>query len=130
MAAIVAYMAHDPVSNTEQALEAYDKETLARLEGDGIIFVAVDGDGTRKVVKASEVSEPEPQVNGVTLVTPIYVDARTEAIVAVFDALTAIVDPESSVATADETGETAVATDPMQAFRDALASLKALKAQE
>ena len=66
-------------------------------------------------------------MNGVTLCTPKYVDNRTAATVAVFDALTAIVDPESAVATADETGEeAAMAADPVETFKAALAALKAL----
>lgn len=130
MSKIIGYMAHDAVSNTEAVVDDYGAEALSSLAAAGVIFVAVHDDGTREVVEASEVTEPEPQVNGVTLVTPKYVDARTEATVAVFDALAAIVDPESSAATADETGEAAEAADPVQAFKDALAALRALGAKE
>lgn len=127
MPRIACYMAHDPARNMEQQLDSFDEETISQLEANGIIFVAVYEDGTRQVVQASEVTEPEPQMNGVTLCTPKYVDNRTAATVAVFDALTAIVDPESAVATADETGEeAAMAADPVETFKAALAALKAL----
>lgn len=128
MAKIVAYMAHDPVCNMEEQVTDFDPGTLSNMEAGGIIFVAVYDDESRAVVKASEMSEPEPQVNGVKLVTPKYVDLRTEATVAVFDALSAIVDPEASVAAADEAGETAEAADPVETFKAALIDLKALMA--
>lgn len=130
MARIIRYLAHDPVFNNEESLTDYDETALTEMEGRGIVFIAVYDDGTRAIAKAADVTEPEPQVGGVTLVTPVYVDNRTEATVAVFEALAAIVDPESAVATADETGEAAKATDPVQAFKDALAALKALKPKD
>lgn len=127
MAQIIGYMAHDAVSNMEQALDDYSAETIERLAAGGIIFVAVYDDGSREVVGPSEVVEPKPQMNGVTLCTPKYVDDRTAATVAVFDALAAIVDPDSAAATAEETGEaTAAQADPVEAFKAALAALKAL----
>ena len=61
-------------------------------------------------------------------VQPTYVDMRTGATVACFDALSAIVDPQP--ATADETGEGTEPIDPVEAFRAALAALKALEAKE
>lgn len=128
LAQIVGYMAHDAASNMEQPLDAYDADTLSRLAADGIIFVAVYDDGSRRVVNAAEVSEPEPQMNGVTLCTPKYVDDRTTATIAVFDALATIVDPGSAVAAADETGEeTEAQADPVETFRAALAALKELE---
>lgn len=130
MTSIIGYMAHDPILNNEEPLTNYDEAVLAEMEDSGIVFIAVHDDDTRTLVKASDITPPEPQMGGVTLVTPIYVDTRTEATVAVFDALAAIVDPESAVATADETGEITEATDPVQAFKDALAALKALEPQE
>ena len=57
-----------------------------------------------------------------------YVDKRTAATVACFDALSAIVDPQP--ATTDETGEGTEAVDQVEAFRAALAALKALEAKE
>ncbi len=127
MAYIIDYMAHDPVGNVEGQLTCYDPEALAEAESNGIVFIAVMSDGTREIVKASEVSEPAPQGQDFVFVQPTYVDDRTAATVAVFDALAAIVDPESAVATAEETGEeTAAQADPLETFREALAALKAL----
>ena len=128
MAQIIGYMAHDAACNMEQPLDSYDAAYLSRLAADGIIFVAVYDDGSRCVVSADEVSEPEPQMNGITLCTPKYVNDRTTATIAVFDALAAIVDPESAVATTEETGdETEVKADPVEVFRAALAALRRLE---
>lgn len=131
MAYIVDYMAHDPVGNVEGQLTCYDAEALAEAEKNGMLFIAVMNDGTRKVVKASEVSEPSSQGQDFVFVQPTYVDKRTAATVACFEALSAIVDPQP--AAADETGEEADAVDPVdpvEAFRVALAALKALEATE
>ena len=127
MSQIVGYMAHDVLGNTEKQLETFDPEALSAMESAGIAFVAVYDDGDRKLVKASEVTEPEPTMNGVTLVTPVYVDARTQATVAVFDALTVIVDPEASASAASATEESDETPDPLQAFKTALDALKALE---
>ena len=51
MAYIVDYMAHDPVGNVEGQLTCYDAEALAEAEKNGMVFIAVMSDGTRKVVK-------------------------------------------------------------------------------
>lgn len=128
MAYIVDYMAHDPVGNVEGQLTCYDAKALAEAEKNGMVFIAVMNDGTRKVVKASEVSKPCSHGQDFVLVQPTYVDERTAATVACFDALAAIVDPQP--ATADETGEEAESVDPVEAFRAALAALKALEAKE
>lgn len=128
MTRIIGYMAHDAACNMEQPLDNYDATELSRLAAAGIIFVAVYDDGSRRVVSVDEVSEPEPQMNGVTLCTPKYVDDRMVATIAVFDALAAIVDPESAVATTEETGEEIEAkTDPVEVFRVALAALRRLE---
>ncbi len=128
MAKVIGYMVHDAVTNMEWQLENFDQDAAADLESSGLIIVAVYDDDSRAIVHAADVTEPEPQVNGITLVTPAYVDSRTSATVAVFDALAAIVDPESAAATADETGEeTVTAADPMETFKVALAALKALE---
>lgn len=127
MAKIIGYMVHDAVTNMEWQLENFDQAAVAGLESSGLIIVAVYDDDSRAIVHAADVTEPEPQVNGITLVTPAYVDNRTAATAAVFDALVAIIDPESAVATADETGEeAATAADPVETFKAALAALKAL----
>lgn len=128
MTRIIGYMAHDAACNMEQPLDNYDATELSRLAAAGIIFVAVYDDGSRRVVSVDEVSEPEPQMNGVTLCTPKYVDDRMVATIAVFDALAAIVDTESAVATTEETGEEIEAkTDPVEVFRVALAALRRLE---
>ena len=124
---VVGYAVHDIIGNNEQCLTEYDPDVLQRAEDTGLIFVA-QYDGTREVVKAADVRKPDPTVNGIPLATAGYVDERTAATVAVFDALSAIVDPQP--ATADETGEEAEAVDPVEAFRSALAALKALEATE
>lgn len=123
------YMIHDPVNNVENTLTVFDTEQLQEAEDNGIVFIAVYDDDSRNRVAAKDIVEPVPHSCGVTLVTPTYVDNRTAATAAVFDALAAIVDPEGAVATADETGETAETADPVQAFKDALAALKALGPQ-
>ena len=131
MAKIIGYMVHDAVTNMEWQLENFDQAAVAGLESSGLIIVAVYDDDSRAIVHAADVTEPEPQVNGITLVTPAYVDNRTAATAAVFDALVAIIDPESAVATADETGEeAAAAADPVEAFKAALTALKALESKK
>lgn len=131
MAKITHYMAHDPIGNVESYLTEFDSEIIARAAAAGIIFIAVYDDGTREVVDASEVEEPQQERQAYEIVTTSYVDRRTAATVACFDALSAIVDPQP--ATADETGDEAEAVDPVdpvEAFRAALAALKALEATE
>lgn len=131
MAKITHYMAHDPIGNVESYLTEFDSELIARAAAAGIIFIAVYDDGTRKVVDAGEVEEPQQERQAYEIVTTSYVDRRTAATVACFEALSAIVDPQP--AAADETGEEAEAVDPVdpvEAFRAALAALKALEATE
>ena len=115
---VVGYAVHDIIGNNEQCLTEYDPDVLQRAEDTGLIFVAQYDDGTREVVKAADVRKPDPTVNGIPLATAGYVDERT----------TAIVDPQP--ATADETWVVAEAVDPVEAFRSALAALKALEATE
>lgn len=131
MAKITHYMAHDPIGNVESYLTEFDSELIARAAAAGIIFIAVYDDGTREVVDAGEVEEPQQERQAYEIVTTSYVDKRTAATVACFEALSAIVDPQP--AAADETGEEADAVDPVdpvEAFRVALAALKALEATE
>jgi len=131
MAKITHYMAHDPIGNVESYLTEFDSKLIARAAAAGIIFIAVYDDGTREVVDAGEVEEPQQERQAYEIVTTSYVDKRTAATVACFEALSAIVDPQP--AAADETGEEADAVDPVdpvEAFRVALAALKALEATE
>ena len=120
---VVGYAVHDIIGNNEQCLTEYDPDVLQRAEDAGLIFVAQYDDGSREVVKAAD-----PTVNGIPLATAGYVDKRTAATVACFDALSATVAPQP--ATADETGEGAEAVDPVEAFKAALAALRALEAKE
>lgn len=125
MAQITHYMVHDPVGNTESYLTEFDAEFITRAAAANMVFIAVYDDGTREVVDSKDVAKPKSADEPFTLVTPVYVDDRTDATVACFDALAAIVDP--SVAAATEDGSTEVQADPVKAFLSALERLRALK---
>ena len=127
MAKIVRYWAHDPVGNIENMLQSFDKEQLQKGENAGIVFVAEYDDGTRSIVKAADIVEPTTFSNdgGVTLVLSSYVDERTSATVACFDALAEIVNQSVAAASTDEAETQA---DPIGAFMAALEKLRALKA--
>ena len=130
-ACVVAYICHDAIANTEWYVSDFDKAKLKQAEDAGCLIIEELSDGSRRLSSADEVEEPPAaMVGGIRLVAPKYVDDRTAAVTAVFEALSAIVDPEASVATADETGEAVESADPVQAFRDALAALKALDGKE
>lgn len=126
MAKIVRYWAHDPVGNIENMLQSFDKEQLQKGEEAGIVFVAEYDDGTRSIVKAVDVVEPQTFSNegGITLVLPSYVDERTSATVACFDALAEIINPSVATASADD-AEAGV--DPIKVFMAAIEKLRALK---
>lgn len=126
MAKIVRYWAHDPVGNIENMLQSFDKEQLQKGEEAGIVFVAEYDDGTRSIVKAVDVVEPQTFSNegGITLVLPSYVDERTSATVACFDALAEIINPSVATASADD-AEAEV--DPIKVFMAAIEKLRALK---
>ena len=126
MAKIVRYWAHDPVGNIENMLQSFDKEQLQKGEESGIVFVAEYDDGTRSIVKAVDVVEPQTFSNdgGITLVLPSYVDERTSATVACFDALEEIVNPSVATSSADD-AEAEV--DPIKVFMAAIEKLRALK---
>ncbi|RHL22111.1 hypothetical protein [Collinsella sp. AF38-3AC] len=125
MSQIVDYLIHDPVGNVEGQLGDYDPVRLEEAEKNGMVFIAVMDDGERRLVKAADVSEPKQQNQYFTVAKPEYVDERTKATVAVFDAVAAIIDPQP--ATADESGEAAQQADPVETFRSALAALRALE---
>lgn len=128
MSHIVDYLIHDPVGNVEGQLGDYDPVRLEEAEKNGMVFIAVMDDGERRLVKAADVSEPKQQNQYFTVAKPEYVDERTKATVAVFDAVAAIIDPQP--ATADESGEAAQQADPVAAFRAALDALKELEAND
>ena len=127
---VIGYFVHDIVGNIEQWLENYDQDALQAAEKAGLVFVAVYSDESREVVKAADIVKPSPYVNGFTLAATEYVDNRTDATIAVFDALAAIVDPEGAVVTANETSEVAAVEDPIETFKKALAALKAFEKGE
>lgn len=127
MSQIVDYLIHDPVGNVEGQLGDYDPVRLEEAEKNGMVFIAVMDDGERRLVKAADVSEPKQQNQYFTVAKPEYVDERTRATVAVFDAVAAIIDPQP--ATADESGEAAGQADPVETFKSALAALRALEGE-
>lgn len=86
---ITHYMAHDPVSNTEAVLAEFNRELIDRAAAGGIVFIAVDADGSRSVVPADQVREPQGLDETLRIVQPAYVDDRMKAVVDVFDALAA-----------------------------------------
>ncbi len=128
MASIIGYMAHDVLGNCEGQVEDFsDPSVLAAAEAAGVVFVAVYDDGHREIVKAADVTEPQPRVCGVDIAGVRYVDMRTEATVAALDALAQVVDPGATVEAASETGEDGTATaDPVETFKAALEALRAL----
>ena len=125
---IVRYIAHNPIENMEGYITNYDADLLSQLEAGGTLIIAEYNDGSREVVKAADVKEPDPSLDGITLATPSYVDERTEATVAVFDALAAIVAPEAATLSADDAP--AEQADPVEAFMAALKALKALEPEK
>lgn len=84
---IIKYMLHDLIGNVEGEIAEFDAEKLQKAEDAGAVFIAVYGSGRREIVKAAEIVEPKPMLNGTTLVTPPYVDERMVAVAGVFDAL-------------------------------------------
>lgn len=126
MSHIVDYLIHDPLGNVEGQLSDYDPVRLAEAEKNGMVFIAVMDDGERRLVKAADVSEPKQQNRYFTVAKPEYVDERTKATVAVFDALADIVNPQTAAADENGSDEQPVA-DPIAAFEDALNKLKSLQ---
>lgn len=126
MSHIVDYLIHDPLGNVEGQLVDYDPVRLEEAEKNGMIFIAVMDDGERRLVKAADVSEPKQQNRYFTVAKPEYVDERTKATVAVFDALADIVNPQTAAADENGSDEQPVA-DPITAFEDALNKLKSLQ---
>lgn len=84
---VVAHILHDAKANIEGYITDYDAEAIQQAEDEGLLILAEYSDGSREIVKARDVREPEPMLNGIELVKPSYVDERTEAVIAVFDAL-------------------------------------------
>lgn len=129
---IKAYILHDPVLNIEGYITDYDKSALAESEGEGNVIIAEHADGSREIVHAEDVEEPKPTMNGVTLVQPIYVDLRMQAVCDVVDAIDDIISQPATasvmatkVATASGATESSDTT-PIEAFHAALNALKEL----
>ena len=123
----VMYLAHDPLGNSEAQVVEYDPALLAEAERQGIIFIAVDSTGDRQIVSASDVKPPDDETGSLMLVQPVYVDERMQAVIEVFDALEAIMFPESEPATeqsATTMRKAARKITPEDAFKAALAALK------
>lgn len=101
---VSAYILHDPVGNIEGYISNYDAMELQDAEDAGMIILAEYSDRSRERVKASDVVEPQPDINGVTLVQPRYVDERVRAVIDVFDAIAVGVAPAPlTLATNDST---------------------------
>lgn len=109
----VSYMLHDYINNIEEQITNYDQELLRKAEDDGYIIVAVDEDGSRHRVHASDVHKPKPMVGGVEIATPAYVNERIRA-----------------VANAIEAVKDSLPEDKKAQLGDALASLNQLSSGE
>lgn len=140
---VLYYLAHDPIGNCEWQLSEFDTLLLASQEENGITFIAVDADGNRQIVGASEVTEPQENGAPLILVQPVYVDERMEAAADVFDALQALLLPEAAMmraASADDADVfdalqallltdadvASTARDPAEAFKKALDHFRAM----
>lgn len=96
-APIIGYLLHDAVGNVEAAITDYSEELLKQAEEAGMQFIAVRSDETRELVSREDVSEPQPQVNGITLCQPEYVDERIDAVLEALDAISALFSPLEKV---------------------------------
>lgn len=123
METILYYLAHDPISNSEAVLTEYDAELIKRADESGIVFIAVDDQGTRSIVPASDVREPENRDEHFTFVQPLYVDDRFKAVIDVFDALAASVPAVASNADVQPVSSKARSA---MSFSEALEALRKL----
>lgn len=118
---IIKYMLHDLIGNVEGEIAEFDAEKLQKAEDAGAMFIAVYDSGRREVVKAAEIVEPKPMLNGTTLVTPPYVDERMVAVAGVFDALAFEMSGGVALMSVDAEGTASPPT-----FAEALARFKEL----
>lgn len=119
--ATIAYMVHDAASNTETQLETFDPDAIRQIADKGFAFVAIDEDGTRSVVPASEVTAPQVGSNQeVTFVMPKYVDDRIRAVAEALDAVQALFDVKSLAKLIK--GD----TDPLKTLKEKADALKTL----
>lgn len=120
----VMFMAHDALSNTEMQVSEFDPALLAAAEAQGVIFIAVDAAGDRQIVPASEVKPPDGVTGSFTLVEPVYVDDRMDAVLDVFDAMAALMFPDAATLAADDAPQGAPARDPLEVLREKMAALR------
>ena len=120
----IYYVAHDPLGNTEQQVAEFDPALLAEAERAGIIFIAVDADGSRTIVPACDVAPPESHEGSISLVQPVYVDDRMDAVLGVFDALQTVMFPEAVAMAAADAQAAAPAADPAQNLLEKLEALR------
>lgn len=120
----VLYMAHDALSNTEMQVAEFDPALLAAAEAQGVIFIAVDAAGDRQIVSASEVKPPDGMTGSFTLVEPVYVDDRMDAVLDVFDALQSLMFPEAVALASDDAEPQAATRDPVEVFRKKMDALR------
>lgn len=119
------FLAHDPVSNTEAQVSEFDKALLEAAAAQGVVFLAVDDAGNREIVPVDEVNPPDNYEGSFTLVEPVYVDDRMQAVVDVFNALEAVMFPEAVALSVDDDAPARVAArDPVQVFAENLAALR------
>lgn len=119
---VVAYILHDPVANMEGYITDYSEESLSDAEQMGLIIIAEYNDGSRERVAAADVKPPNPEVNGISVVLPPYVDVRMKAVIDVFDALSAGVPAVASNAEV----KAASRSGGSMSFAEALEALRAL----
>ena len=117
-------MAHDALSNTEMQVAEFDPALLAAAEAQGVIFIAVDAAGDRQIVSASEVKPPDGMTGSFTLVEPVYVDDRMDAVLDVFDALQSVMFPEAATLALDAAAPAVPERDPVEVFGEKLAALR------
>lgn len=123
----IRYIAQDPTHRMEWQVIDFDSKNLEDMASRGIIFFAMDKDGNRTQIDVSEV-KPISKVNGsYTLVQPVYVDDRIEAVIDVFDALDATLFPAEIQIDENGISQTAKET---PSFKDALDKLKKLVRKE
>ena len=115
---VVEYLLHDPIGNQEAAIAEFDTEKLSAAEEQGAIFIARYNTGRREVVRAEEITEPQPRVSGVVLARKRDVLDIAKATCDVFDALAAE-QPAVMAMSASNEGQS-------KTFAEALADLKAL----
>lgn len=123
MGETVIYLAHDPLSNTEAQVTEFDPALLNAAAAQGVVFVAVDAHGNRRIADVSEVKPQKGTEGSLQLVQPVYVDERMQAVVDVFDALQTLVLPEAAALAADD-DQPAQVRDPVETFSAKLTALR------